>query len=36
MRIKDTRKKNERQQLILDIIKNRQVSSQEELVNALS
>ena len=36
MRIKDTRKKNERQQLILDIIKNRQVSSQEELVNALA
>lgn len=35
MKIKDTRKKNERQQLILDIIKNRQVSSQEELVNAL-
>lgn len=36
MRIKGTRKKNERQQLILDIIKNRQVSSQEELVNALA
>ncbi len=36
MRIKDTRKKNERQQLSLDIIKNRQVSSQEELVNALA